>query len=41
MSESPLLKNCIKRLNEDSIIDVNIVDGEIYAEVLIFKCIPK
>ena len=38
--KSPELKNCMKRLNDKGIIDVSIVDEEIYAEVLICKCIP-
>ena len=38
---SPQLKNCIKRLSDRGIIDVSIVNEEIYAEVLICKCIPK
>ena len=38
---TPQLKECMKRLNNEGIIDVGFVDGEIYAEVLICKCVPK
>ena len=41
VDKNPQLKKLLKRLNDEKIIDVNIVDKEMYAEVLICKCIPK
>jgi len=38
---TPQLKEYMKRLNDEGIVEMSIVDGEIYAEVLICKCTPK
>jgi hypothetical protein len=38
---NPHLKKYIEHLNNEGIIDINIVDEEIYTEILICKCIPK
>ena len=38
---TPQLKEYMKRLNDNGIVEMSIVDGEMYAEVLICKCVPK
>jgi len=38
--KSPKLKELMKNLNNEGIIEVDIIDDEMYAEVLICKCVP-